>query len=179
MTILKEDILRTYRLSSGSKLKRIIGCYRSPGVHAIINVRFGQWIKKQNVLIKIFLLPFYYVQFRFIRINWGIEIPATVKIGKGCYIGHFGGIIISPKAIIGKNANISHQITIGISGRADKRGVPIIGDNVYIAPGAKIFGKITIGDNVKIGANAVISKDIPNNSIAVMDFGIKILVNKL
>jgi len=178
MSILKEDILRTYRLSSGSKLKKIIGCYRSPGVHAIINVRFGQWINKQNILVKIFLLPIYYIQFRFIRINWGIDIPSTIKLGKGCYIGHFGGIIISPKAIIGKNANISHQVTIGISGRGDKRGVPIIGDNVYIAPGAKVFGKITIGDNVKIGANTVVCEDIPNNSIVFMGSKLKILENK-
>jgi serine O-acetyltransferase len=176
MNILKEDILRTYRLTSGSKLKRIIGCYRSPGVHAIINVRFGQWIKKQNILIKFLLLPLYYLQFRFMRTNWGIDIPVSTQIGKGCYIGHFGGIIISPKAIIGENANISQQITIGVSGKGENRGVPIIGNNVYIAPGAKIFGKITIGDNVKIGANAVVYKDVPNNAIVVLDPGMKIII---
>ena len=70
-------------------------------------------------------------------------------------------------AIIGSNANISQNITIGVSGQGDNRGVPVIGDNVYIAPGARIFGKIHIGNNVKIGANAVIHKSIPDNSIAV------------
>jgi len=178
MKVLKEDILRTYRLTSGSRLKKIISCYRTPGVHAITNVRFGQWIKKQNILIKVFLQPLYHLQFYLIRTRWGIEIPAATQIGKGFYIGHFGGIIISPHAIIGKNVNISQQVTIGVSGEKEKRGVPIIGDNVYIAPGAKIFGKITIGNNVKIGANAVVYKDVPDDVNVVLDPGMKILSKK-
>jgi len=176
MNVLKEDILKTYRLASGGKLKKIISCYRTPGVHAITNVRFGQWIKKQNILIKLLLQPFYYLQFYLIRTRWGIEIPAATQIGKGFYIGHFGGIIISPHTIIGKNVNISQQVTIGVSGEGEKRGVPIIGNNVYIAPGAKIFGKITIGNNVKIGANAVVYKNVPNDATVVLDPGMKILI---
>lgn len=178
MSILKEDILRTYNLISGNKVKKIINCYRSPGVHAITNVRFGQWINSKNIVIKLLLKPFYYFQFYLIRTHWGIEIPATTQIGKGFYIGHFGGIIISPTAKIGENVNISQQVTIGVSGEGDKRGCPVIGNNVYIAPGAKIFGKITIGNNVKIGANAVVYKDVPNDVTVVLDPGMKILPNK-
>jgi len=178
MKILREDILRTYTLVSGNKLKKIIGCYRSPGVHAIVNVRFDHWIKKKNIVFKLILLPMYQMQYYLIRTRWGIEIPAAAQIGKGFYIGHFGGIIISSSAKIGENVNISQQVTIGISGNGDKRGCPVIGDNVYIAPGAKIFGKITIGNNVKIGANAVVYKDIPDNVTVVLDPGMKILPNK-
>jgi len=176
--MLKKDILRTYNLISGSKLKKTIGCYRSPGVHAVIIFRFGQWLKKKNLFIRILFTPIYFALDHRIRSKWGIEIPRSTEIGEGFYIGHFGGITISASAKIGKNANISQQITIGVSGKGSKSGCPIIGDNVYIAPGAKLFGKIHIGNNVKIGANAVVYKDIPDNAIVVLDPGFKIISYK-
>ena len=172
--MLKSDILRTYNMSKGNKYKRYIGCFREIGVQAVIIFRFGQWITKSNMVVKILLTPFYIFFYWRIR-KWGIEIPRTVSIGEGLYIGHYGGITISPLAIIGKNLNLSHSVTIGVSGDGEKRGAPRIGDNVYIAAGAKIFGKITIGNNVKIGANAVIHKSIPDNAIAVAYPGYKII----
>ena len=110
-----------------------------------------------------------------VRVMWGIELPRSATIGPGLYIGHFGGITISPGARIGKNCNISQQVTIGVSGKDGNRGVPVIGDNVYIAPGARLFGKISIGNNCKIGANAVVYKSIPDNAIVVLDPGFKII----
>ena len=173
--ILKKDIARTSEYINGNKFKKFIGCYRSPGVHAITIFRFGQWLSSQSLLIRIPLEPIYMFLYYRIRTKWGIELPRTAIIGEGMYIGHSGGIFISSSAKIGKNANISQQITIGLSGKGDKYGVPIIGDNVYIAAGAKIFGKIIIGDNVKIGANAVVYKNIPSNSIVVLSPGFTIL----
>ncbi len=173
--MVRNDILRTSNLIKGSTLKKIIGCYRSPGVHAIVIFRFGTWLKKSNILIRLFLEPVYlFLNYR-IRTHWGIEIPRSATIGEGFYIGHSGGIIISGLATIGENVNISQEVSIGIAGHGENRGVPIIGDNVYIAPGAKIFGKIRIGNNVKIGANAVVYKDIPDNAIVVSDPGFKII----
>jgi len=169
-----QDINRTYKLLKGNKAKRIIGCLRAPGVHAMITFRFGQWLNTQNILVKVILTPFYLFLYRRDRL-WGIEIPRSATIGEGFYIGHYGGITISPNAKIGKNCNISQLVTIGVSGQGDKRGAPTIGDNVYIAPGAKLFGKITIGNNVKIGANAVVHKDIPDNAIVVLDPGFSII----
>lgn len=176
--MLKNDILKTYNLVSGNKIKKLIGCYRSPGVHAVVTLRFGQWLLKQNIVTQILLSPLYLFQYHRIRSKWGIEIPRATDIGEGFYIGHFGGITISSSAKIGRNVNISQQVTIGVSGEGDKRGCPVIGDNVYLASGAKIFGKIKIGNNVKIGANAVIYKDIPDNAIVVMDPGFKIISYK-
>ena len=72
---------------------------------------------------------------------------------------HWGSIVISSRAIIGCNARIHSCVNIG----ADKSGAPVIGDNVYIGPGAKIFGNISIGNNVKIGANAVVNKSFPSD----------------
>ncbi|MFO0697774.1 MAG: hypothetical protein U0236_00970 [Nitrospira sp.] len=156
-------------------MSRLIGCYRSPGLHAIGVYRFGNWLKKKTLLVRILLEPIHLVLFRRIRTRWGIEIDRSAQIGPGCYIGHYGGITISGQAKIGSNANISQLVTIGVSGEGEKRGVPTIGNDVYIAPGAKVFGKIRIGNNVKIGANAVIHKDIPDNAIVVLDPGFTII----
>lgn len=76
------------------------------------------------------------------------------------------GIIISPDVTIGKNSRIYHHVTIG-NDDVDALNVPTIGDNVTIYPGAKIIGKIKIGNNVKIGANAVVVEDVPDNSIVL------------
>lgn len=76
------------------------------------------------------------------------------------------GIIISPDAVIGKNCRIYHQVTIGNDDR-DKLNVPTIGDNVNIYPGAKILGKIKIGNNVRIGANAVVTRDVPDGAFVL------------
>lgn len=173
--MLKQDILRTYNLLPGSRFAKLFGCCRSPGVQAIAIFRFGKWLLGKNILLRLFLEPTYIVLYHRIRTKWGIEIPRSAEIGEGFYIGHYGGIIVSGLAKIGKNVTISQQITIGVSGRGDKGGAPTIGDNVYIAPGAKIFGKIRVGHNAKIGANAVIHKDIPDNAIAVLDPGFKII----
>lgn len=101
------------------------------------------------------------------RIFTNSEINAKASIGKDVVFCHgANGIIISPKATIGDNVTIFHQVTIGQNSGSNKTwGAPKIGNNVLIGAGAKIIGPITIGDNVKIGANAVVTKDIPANCI--------------
>lgn len=88
-----------------------------------------------------------------------------MKIGKGFYIGHFGTIVVHSSAVIGDNVNISQGVTIGATNRGNRQGIPTIGNQVYIGPGAKIIGKITVGNNVAIGANAVVTKDVPDNAV--------------
>jgi serine O-acetyltransferase len=146
-----------------------------PGFQAVAVYRFGQWAKQRNLAIRLLADPLYIFLNFWIKIAWGIGLPRSARIGKGFYIGHFGAIQISGAAQIGANCNISQEVTIGVSGTGNNRGVPIIGDNVYIAPGAKIFGLIRIGNNVKIGANAVVYKDIPDNAVVVLDPGYKII----
>lgn len=158
---------------------KILHCLRTPGVQAVSIYRFGQWSRTQHPIFRLFLDPVYIVFNELLKILWGIELPRSAKIGPGLYIGHFGGIIVSPAAVIGANCNLSQSITIGVSGDGENRGVPTIGNNVYIAPGARVFGKIHIGDNVKIGANAVVYTDIPDNSIVVLSPGFAILATKI
>lgn len=162
-------------MTSGNTLQRLFACARSPGVHAVLVLRFGQWSQRRPKALRILLDPLYVILDFFVQALWGIEIPRSAKIGPGLYIGHYGGITVSPVAVIGRDCNLSQGITIGVSGSGAKRGAPIIGDNVYIAPGARLFGKIAVGNNVKVGANAVIHKDLPDNAIAVLDPGFKIV----
>jgi serine O-acetyltransferase len=122
---------------------------------------------RSRPISKIVLFPVARLILDHYQYKFGISISYQTKIGKGLYIGHFGGIVVNPQAVIGNNCNISHEVTIGSSNRGQKRGVPVIGDNVYIGPGAKIFGNIRIGNNVAVGANCVVTKDVPDNGIIV------------
>ena len=73
--------------------------------------------------------------------------------------------MVNQGAIIGNNVNISQGVTIGMANRGEKAGVPVIGNEVYIGPGAKIIGAIKVGNNVAIGANAVVTHDVPDNAV--------------
>jgi len=75
--------------------------------------------------------------------------------------------MVNPSVVIGKNCNISHQVTLGVVNRGDRKGCPVIGDNVYIGPGAKVIGNVHVGNDVAIGANCVVTQDIPDNSVVV------------
>lgn len=100
----------------------------------------------------------YKVHFRLLSIYLGYTIPPNT-CGPGLKLNHWGTIVISPEARIGSNARINVCVNIGL-----KDGLaPTIGDNVYIGPGAKLFGGINIGNNVQIGANAVVNKSFPDN----------------
>ena len=91
----------------------------------------------------------------------GFSIPANV-FGPGLSIAHAGTIVVNGNARVGANCRIHVCVNIGAdAGDGDR--APIIGDGCYIAPGAKIFGDIHIGDNVGIGANAVVNKSFPSN----------------
>lgn len=162
ISLIKSDL---YRYKGTTDKKALLKAYlRIPGF------RYSFWLRLSNyhyqnhhqirgLVCWIFLTHYSYL--------FGIDLPRATQIGKGFYIGHFSGIVISGKAIIGDNCNISQGVTIGVAGRGDKRGVPVIGNKVYIAPGAKVIGKITIGNNAVIGANAVVTHDVPDNAIVV------------
>ncbi|MCL9805095.1 serine acetyltransferase [Flavobacterium amniphilum] len=109
-----------------------------------------------------------------IEVFAGISIPASAMIGHSFYIGHFGGIILNANSKIGNNCNISQGVTIGVSGIGEKRGVPVIGDNVYIAVNAVIAGKIRVGDGVLIGACSFINTDVEAHSVMLGNPAVKI-----
>lgn len=100
----------------------------------------------------------------------GFSIPPNV-CDEGLSLPHYGTLVISKKAKIGKNARIHICVNIGES----STGTPSIGDNVYIGPGAKLFGGIKLGNNVRIGANAVVNKSFEEDNIVLAGVPAKIV----
>jgi len=122
---------------------------------------------KTQILLRIFIYQFARFLLKHLMYKLGVSIPPETMIGSGFYIGHFGGIVINSSCKIGKNCNISQGVTLGQANRGKNKGCPILGDNIYLGPGAKIFGAVRIGNNVAIGANCVVTKDIPDNAVVV------------
>ncbi len=102
----------------------------------------------------------------------GAFIPIGAKFdGRPCFPHYIYGIFISNGAKIGKNCTIFHHVTIGSNTLCDSKGngSPSIGDDVFIGCGAKIIGRVKIGNNVRIGANCIVTCDVPDNSTVVLD----------
>ncbi len=137
------------------------------GFWVMLVYRFGQW--RYTIKSRWIRLPFsflYKVLYLFIQIITGIELPCEVKVGRRFTIEHFGGIVVSGDASFGDDVIIRNGVTVGLR-HTGVRGSPTIGNRVDIGAGAKLLGPIQIGDDVAIGANAVVIKDVPANSIAV------------
>ena len=132
------------------------------GLWALLQYRIASAVYRSNLpyLIKAPLLLLLVIWLKLVEIATGISIPCQAIIGPSFYIGHFGNIFIGEEAIIGHTCNISQGVTIGVSGRGQKRGVPRIGDRVYIAANAVVVGKITVGDDAVIAANSLVTTDV-------------------
>ena len=127
-------------------------------------------VHHKNILCRLQLIALEIFNHR-LSTRLGLSIPKNV-FGAGLCIVHYGTIVVSAKAKIGENCRIHPSTSIG-----EYNGAPTLGNNVYIAPGAKLFGGITIGNNVAIGANAVVNNDIPDN-VTVGGIPAKIISNK-
>ena len=164
----RADIDR-YMLMKQDKKSWILVILTYQGLWALAEYRFHHWVDAQVSIpiIRQLLRLVCLIWHKFIEITTGIDLPYKADIGKGLFIGHFGGIIVNPQVKMGEYCNLSPNITIGVGGRGEKRGCPTLGNRVFIGPGARIFGPITIGNDVAIGANAVVTKDLPDNAVAV------------
>ncbi len=170
---LKHDLNRYFypnnEVDKISALKKIKIIILNKGIWAIVVYRFMRWaaVECKIPILRGILKTIGAVTEIIVQSATGISIDTRCEIGPGLNIGHFGGIFIHGDVKMGKFCNIGEGNTIGIAGRGEKRGSPVIGDFVYLGSGAKIIGKVHIGNHVAIGANAVVTKDIPDNAVAV------------
>lgn len=137
------------------------------GFWAMCVYRFGRW--RYGIRPRLLRIPFsflYRVLYKWVQITTGIELPCEVRVGRNFVIDHFGGIVVSGYAAFGDNCRIRNGVVVGLA-RAEDPCAPVIGDNVDIGAGAKVLGRIRVGNNVMIGANAVVVRDVPDDSIAV------------
>ena len=139
-----------------------------PGVKAIFFHRIANFfaVAKFDLIARIIS--------QFSRFLTGIEIHPKAKIGKYLFIDHGMGVVIGETSEIGDNVTIYHMVTLGgISpsiNSDDQRGTkrhPTLQDNVVVGSGAQVLGPVTVGKNAKIGANAVVTKDVPENAVMV------------
>ena len=96
-----------------------------------------------------------------------MEIHPAAVLGPGTFIDHGVGVVIGETAVVGRDCTIYQGVTLGGTGKETGKRHPTVGNNVLIGAGAKVLGSITIGDNCKIAANAVVLQDIPDNCTAV------------
>jgi serine O-acetyltransferase len=143
------------------------GDIQRQGLWVMAVYRLGRW--RYGIRSRALRLPFSFV-YRGLKvlsqIMTGIELPAETKVGHRFLIEHFGGIIISGDAVFGDDCIIRNNVTVGLR-RTGVQGAPHIGDRVDVGVGAVLLGPINIGNDVSIGANAVVLVDVPDNCIAV------------
>lgn len=123
-------------------------CRRIPLLKSLVGLHCLIWLKISQIIS-------------------GLSLPVGLKIGRGLFISHSGSIIINAQCVIGDNINLAPGTVIGFGIKTGIEGYPKIGNRVFIGPGAKFFGPITIGDDVMIGANAVVTSDVPDNAVVV------------
>lgn len=154
---LRKDILRYSK-------KGARGLF-DPSLVAVAAYRFGQWCRRCRIPVfgPIFR-AIHVVLHSVITILIGIYLPRSASIGPGLLIYHFGGIWVHPNAVIGRDCTLRNNVCIGAAFGGED--APIIGDNVEFGVGVVIVGKVHIGNNARIGANAVVLTDVPDNSTA-------------
>lgn len=132
-----------------------------PGLHAIIIHRLAHCFYMKNFR---FLARIISVINRFLT---GVEIHPGARIGEGVFIDHGAGVVIGETAEVGNNVTIYQGVTLGGTGKDKGKRHPTIGNNVVISSGAKVLGPFKVGDNSKIGAGAVVLKEVPANCTVV------------
>jgi len=135
------------------------------GLWAIAVHRFGNW--RMSIKPRLLRFPFtflYKVLYRLVEWVCGISLPYTVKLGRRVRIWHHGGMILHAESI-GDDVHIRHNTTFGVARIHQNDELPVIGSRVDIGCGACVLGKVVVGDDAVIGANAVVVNDVPENAV--------------
>ncbi|WP_086315661.1 hypothetical protein A5821_003165 [Enterococcus sp. 7F3_DIV0205] len=128
-------------------------------------VKYFILFRKYQTVSNKYLKCLYKIQAKLLGRKIQMDIPLETKIGRGIVMYHEGQVAIHPDATIGKNVTISPGLVVGHSPRGKTKGVPTIGDNVWLGQNVAVVGKITVGKNVLIAPNSFVNVNIPDNSI--------------
>lgn len=156
----REDIRQYTALSGKSAIHQML---TQQGLWALMQYRMASAVYRSSLpyFLKRLLLIFLGIWQKLIEVLTGIHLPYSAEIGTGLYISHFSHVILSSDVVMGCNCLLSQGVNIGVSGRGEQRGAPIIGDRVYFGANATVAGKIRIGNDVVIGANSLVVYDVP------------------
>lgn len=150
----REDVKRVF-LQDPAAHSRLAVVLTYPGLHAVWAYRISHWLYQHRLRTVAKILAY------LTRMITGIEIHPGATIGRRLFIDHGHGVVIGETAIVGDDVTMFHGVTLGGTGKDKGKRHPIIGNRVFLSAGAKILGPITIGDESKIGAGAVVLHDIP------------------
>lgn len=132
-----------------------------PGFRAVAICRFGAWrMTIKSRILRATLGAFYRILYRRARNVYGIELPYTVKLGRRVIVEHQGSIVIHGHSEVGDDCIIRQGISLGNKHPDKPLDAPRLGNRVNIGAGAKLLGGIVVGDDVNIGANAVVTRDV-------------------
>lgn len=161
-----------YRYTTSTSCKAFLRGWYIAGFRYTFFMRCCKYFGCRSAVFK----PFYFicrVALRHYSVKYGFQIPWQTNIGPGLYIAHYGSIVVNPNSTIGTNCNITVGALLGLNHKTDEQGrsmgfeYPTIGDRVSIGNSAKIIGGVHIGNGAVIGVNTVVTKDLPDNAIAV------------
>jgi len=157
---LREDFQSVFdRDPAARSLLEILLCY--PGLHAIWGHRLAHWLWTHRLKLVARFVS------QVMRSLTGIEIHPGARIGSKFFIDHGMGVVIGETAEVGNCVTLYHGVTLGGATLSKGKRHPTLRDDVVVGAGAKILGAITIGENSRIGANAVVVKSVPPNSVVV------------
>lgn len=128
--------------------------------HGLYRSQWPLWLK-HSLLVPCVLWQ------KLIEVLTGIELPYRARIAPGLYIGHFGNIIVHPDVVIGPGCNLCQGVTLGVSGRGERHGVPVIGARVWIGTNAVIAGRLRVGDDALVAANALVTRDVAPRAVVM------------
>lgn len=160
---MKESYQDLKILKQKYNISYIMSILSNRGFHALLFYRISNILNKYKIPIVPLVLT------RIIQIIYSIDIDYRAKIEGGVIMIHGVGTVIGSGAVIKSGTIIYHQVTIGIKGSGKNDGFATIENDCVLGAGAKILGKLTVGENSTIGANVVIIKDIPSNSVVTSD----------
>lgn len=157
---IRRDIESVFERDPAARSRlEVLLCYA--GLHAVWSHRVTHWLWTHRLPLAARWLA------QVARHFTGIEIHPGAKIGPGLFIDHGMGVVIGETAEIGKDVTLYHGVTLGGTSLEKGKRHPTLGDRVVVGAGAKVLGNITIGDSSRVGANAVVVKSVPPDSVVV------------
>jgi serine O-acetyltransferase len=155
-----------YRYRGQADRRAFLSAYlHEPGFRFTYYLRKVAFYKERRRSFGIFAYLYNRIHLHHYRFKYGFDISPTTRIGPGLYIGHFGGVVISPQAVLGANVNIAQGVTIGAASRGPRTGAPTLEDRVWVGANAIIVGKVTIGHDALIAPGAYVNFDVPSMAV--------------
>jgi serine O-acetyltransferase len=137
-----------------------------PGFRYMFYLRKAAYYHRRRIS---FIIPLIYnrAMLKHYRHRYGFQLSPNTRIGRGLYLGHFGVIIVNSNAVLGDNVNLAPGVVIGQANRGKRKGIPTVGNRVWIGANAVVVGDIRVSDDALIGPGAYVNFDVPERAVVM------------